>query len=74
MTETSLLDTAKTALTALSAVPTDAARYDLLSETDALALGSTLAEERRLLDAQAALLAGSIAKRSAPVYGRPSVA
>jgi len=69
MTETSLLDTAKTALHALSAVPTDAARYDLLSETDALALGSTLAEERRLLDAQAALLAGSIAKRSAPEMG-----
>ena len=69
MTNSSLLDTAKTALSALSLVSTDAARYDQLSDDDAFALSATIAEERRLLDAQDALVAGVFAKRSAPELG-----
>jgi len=69
MTNSSLLDTAKTALSALSLVSTDAARYDQLSDDDAFALSATIAEERRLLDAQNALVAGVFAKRSAPELG-----
>jgi len=69
MTKTSLLETEKAAIAALSQVSTDAAEYSQLTETDALQLGSVIAEGRRLLDAQAALLAGSIAKRSAPEMG-----
>jgi len=69
MTETSLLDTAKTAIAALANLSTDTAVYDRLSDTDAVTLAATLAEGRRLLDAPATVLAGSLAKRSAPEMG-----
>ena len=69
MTTSSLLETEKAAVLALSLVSTDAAEYTRLTEADALQLGSVIAEGRRMLDAQAALLAGSLADRSRPEMG-----
>jgi len=69
MTNSSLLETEKAAVLALSLVSTDAAEYTRLTEADALQLGSVIAEGRRMLDAQAALLAGSLADRSRPEMG-----
>jgi len=69
MTETSLLDTMKTAVSALSMVPTDAAIHNTLDDDAALALSALVAEGRRYLDTQAVLAAGVLAKRSAPEMG-----
>ena len=69
MTETSLLDTMKTAVSALSMVPTDAALHNGLDDAAALALSALVAEGRRYLDTQAVLAAGVLAKRSTPEMG-----
>jgi len=69
MTETSPLDTMKTAVSALSMVPTDAAIHNTLDDDAALALSALVAEGRRYLDTQAVLAAGVLAKRSGPEMG-----
>ena len=69
MTNSGLLDSEKAAIAALSALPTDAGAYDQLSEAEILKVGELSGLIQRLASTHGALIAGSVARRSAPELG-----
>jgi len=74
MTNSGLLDSEKAAIAALSALPTDAGAYDRLSEQELLTIGELSGRIQRLASTHGALIAGSVARRSAPELGGQGLA
>src|ERR1700759_4948241 len=73
-TGTSTLEGYRAALGALSQIPVAATEYRALNEFDLLELNGIAAECRRILGGGAALIAGEIARRSAPEFGSQGLA
>src|SRR5690554_1645916 len=58
----------------LAALPCEVPDFDALGDEDVLAVQREIAGQRRLLDARAALIAGQVARRSAPELGSAGLA
>lgn len=58
----------------LAALPCEVPDFDALGDDDVLELQREIATQRRLLDARAALVAGQVARRSAPELGSAGLA
>jgi hypothetical protein len=73
-TDTATLERFRSALSALSELPTEAKVYGALNEVDLLELNRLFAEGQRILRGSGALIAGEIAHRSAPELGSQGLA
>ncbi|MET0990496.1 MAG: HNH endonuclease [Glaciihabitans sp.] len=74
MTNPGPLDTVKAALAALAALPTDAAEYETLSNTESMTLAAALGDCAKLVGARNSVVAGVLARRSAPELGSHGLA
>jgi len=74
MSSVSLLADSTTALSALSAVSRETAEYQSADDATLLALNELAARQRRLIDAQQAVIAGEIAHRSSRALGQSGMA
>jgi hypothetical protein len=70
----SILERYRAAVEAMSRIPVDAGDYRDLSESELLETNRAAAECRRILGGSVALIAGEVARRSAPEFGSQGLA